>query len=297
MAQPAPAPRLGQGFRPADRPEPARRNHLRGRSHQGFEGDVIASALAGAASGCSRARSSTIARAAFCRWPGTTPTRWCSCRTSRTCLPTATASSRASRSWARTTAARSPTTAARRCACSAAFCPSASTIGRFTGRRRVEALGADHPQLRRAWQSEPERAAPLLRQGLRFLRSGRGRRRAGRHERGARGGRARLEVLLVEEFPILGGSLAYARFGAEPTRAQQEHGRLVAEIEASPNITVYTDAVCNGLFADNFLPVIRGNRMYKVRAAVSSPPARSSSRWCSATTTCPGSCSARARSA
>ena len=40
----------------------------------------------------------------------------------------------------------------------------------------------------------------------------------------------------------------------------------VAELEASPNITVYTDAVCNGLFADNWLPVIRGNRMYKVRA-------------------------------
>jgi sarcosine oxidase subunit alpha len=75
-----------------------------------------------------------------------------------------------------------------------------------------------------------------------------------------------LEVLLVEEFPILGGSLAYARFGAEATRAQQEHRRLIAGIEASPNVTVYTDAVCNGLFADNFLPVIRGNRMYKIRA-------------------------------
>ena len=75
-----------------------------------------------------------------------------------------------------------------------------------------------------------------------------------------------LEVLLVEEFGVLGGSLAYARFGADASRAQQEHGRLVAGIEASPNITVQTDAVCNGLFADNFLPVIRGNRMYKVRA-------------------------------
>jgi sarcosine oxidase, subunit alpha len=75
-----------------------------------------------------------------------------------------------------------------------------------------------------------------------------------------------LEVLLVEEFPILGGSLAYARFGAEATRAQREHSRLVAEIESSPNIAVYTDAVCNGLFADNFLPVIRGSRMCKVRA-------------------------------
>ena len=36
---------------------------------------------------------------------------------------------------------------------------------------RVEALGADHPQLRGSRQSEPERAASLLRQGLRFLRS------------------------------------------------------------------------------------------------------------------------------
>src|SRR5919106_1630904 len=75
-----------------------------------------------------------------------------------------------------------------------------------------------------------------------------------------------LEVLLVEEFGILGGSLAYARFGADATRAQQENGRLVAKIEASPNISFYPAAVCNGLFADNFLPIIRGNRMYKVRA-------------------------------
>ena len=47
MAPPAPAPRLGQGFgllvdqsRPID-------IRFEGRSYRGFEGDVIASALAG----------------------------------------------------------------------------------------------------------------------------------------------------------------------------------------------------------------------------------------------------------
>ena len=56
---------------------------------------------------------------------------------------------------------------------------------------RVEALGADHPQLRRPWSGEPEGSAPLLRQGLPLLRRRRGRRRAGRHERRARGGGSR----------------------------------------------------------------------------------------------------------
>ena len=34
---------------------------------------------------------------------------------------------------------------------------------------REKALGADHPQLRRAWKSKPERAAALVRQGLWLL--------------------------------------------------------------------------------------------------------------------------------
>jgi sarcosine oxidase subunit alpha len=80
------------------------------------------------------------------------------------------------------------------------------------------------------------------------------------------GARAGAEVLLVEENPVLGGALAYARFDAEGTLGEARRRELVAAVEAEANIEVMTGAICNGWFADNWLPVIRGNRMYKVRA-------------------------------
>ena len=78
--------------------------------------------------------------------------------------------------------------------------------------------------------------------------------------------KAGAEVLLVEENPVLGGSLTYARFDAEGRRAEEHRLALTEAVEAGPGITVMTDSVCNGWFADNWLPVIRGNRLYKVRA-------------------------------
>jgi len=78
--------------------------------------------------------------------------------------------------------------------------------------------------------------------------------------------RAGAEVLLVEENAVLGGSLTYARFDADGTAGASKCEALVAAVEAEPNIKIMTDAVCNGWFADNWLPVIRGNRLYKVRA-------------------------------
>ncbi len=74
------------------------------------------------------------------------------------------------------------------------------------------------------------------------------------------------EVLLAEENPVLGGSLTYARFDVAGTLAEARRAELVAAVEAQPRIEVMTDAVCNGWFADNWLPVIRGNRLHKVRA-------------------------------
>ena len=75
-----------------------------------------------------------------------------------------------------------------------------------------------------------------------------------------------IEVLLVDENPSLGGSLNYSRLDAEGRKARELRQRLVAEVEANSNITVMTDATCNGWFADNWLPIIRGKRLYKVRA-------------------------------
>ncbi|AYG70867.1 MULTISPECIES: 2Fe-2S iron-sulfur cluster-binding protein [unclassified Rhizobium] len=65
-------------------------------------------------------------------------------------------------------------------------------------------------------------------------------------------------VLIVDENPIIGGATNYARL---------EMGRdLAHEVAVHPKIEVWTDATCNAWYADNWLPVIRGNRLYKLRA-------------------------------
>ncbi|ELS43234.1 2Fe-2S iron-sulfur cluster-binding protein [Pseudomonas syringae] len=74
------------------------------------------------------------------------------------------------------------------------------------------------------------------------------------------------KVLLIEQQPILGGSLAYARFDVEGLRAEQLRRELVAAVEAHDNIEVLKQATCNAWFTDNYLPVIQGKRLYKVRA-------------------------------
>jgi sarcosine oxidase subunit alpha len=74
------------------------------------------------------------------------------------------------------------------------------------------------------------------------------------------------QVLLIEEQPILGGSLTYARFDVAGTRAEALRQELVGAVEQHANIRVLKHAVCNAWFADNYLPVIQGKRLYKVRA-------------------------------
>ena len=75
-----------------------------------------------------------------------------------------------------------------------------------------------------------------------------------------------LDVLLLDEWPVPGGSLCYARFGRSGKTAARLRRKLIAEIDASPNITVMTSATCTGAFTDNWLPVISGNRLHKIRA-------------------------------
>lgn len=74
------------------------------------------------------------------------------------------------------------------------------------------------------------------------------------------------QVLLVDENPVLGGSLNYARFDVTGELGAVLQIKLTTKIAAQGNITVMTDAICNGWFADNWLPVIKGNRLYKIRA-------------------------------
>ena len=74
------------------------------------------------------------------------------------------------------------------------------------------------------------------------------------------------QVLLIEQQPILGGSLTYARFDVENNRADTLRRELINAVEGHANIQVLKKATCNAWFTDNYLPVIQGKRMYKVRA-------------------------------
>uniref|UniRef100_UPI000F085738 2Fe-2S iron-sulfur cluster-binding protein n=1 Tax=Pseudomonas viridiflava TaxID=33069 RepID=UPI000F085738 len=74
------------------------------------------------------------------------------------------------------------------------------------------------------------------------------------------------QVLLIEQQAILGGSLTYARFDLDGQRAGQVRSELVEAVESHANIRVLKQATCNAWFTDNYLPVIQGKRLYKVRA-------------------------------
>ncbi|ADZ91658.1 2Fe-2S iron-sulfur cluster-binding protein [Marinomonas mediterranea] len=73
-------------------------------------------------------------------------------------------------------------------------------------------------------------------------------------------------VLLVDEQPELGGALTYHRFDIDGKESRSLRDSLVARVEQHDNIQILRNATCNGWFTDNYLPVIQGTRMYKVRA-------------------------------
>ena len=73
------------------------------------------------------------------------------------------------------------------------------------------------------------------------------------------------EVALIEEWPILGGSLAYSRFERDGGRSVMGE-ELAAEVAQRANIRVMTDATCSGFFADNWLSIVKGQRLFKLRA-------------------------------
>lgn len=74
------------------------------------------------------------------------------------------------------------------------------------------------------------------------------------------------DVILIDENKQLGGALTYHRFDTQGGLAESTLQSLLAKVEQLPNIRVMTDAVCNAWFSDNYLPVIQGKRMHKIRA-------------------------------
>lgn len=75
------------------------------------------------------------------------------------------------------------------------------------------------------------------------------------------------DVLLVDSNPELGGALTYARFAPDKSEADHALKALLEKARRLTNLRILTDATCNGWFADNWLPVLRGNCLYRVRAA------------------------------
>ncbi|HVR65376.1 MAG TPA: 2Fe-2S iron-sulfur cluster-binding protein [Verrucomicrobiae bacterium] len=74
------------------------------------------------------------------------------------------------------------------------------------------------------------------------------------------------EVILIDENAALGGSLTYARFDASGQRGLRQAAELTTALPAAGNIRVMTGTTCNGLFSDSWLALVKGTRLYKLRA-------------------------------
>jgi sarcosine oxidase subunit alpha len=68
------------------------------------------------------------------------------------------------------------------------------------------------------------------------------------------------DVVLCDENPEIGGSLTYGRH--DPAMLAD----LTARSEALPNLRIMTGTLCNGWYEDNWLPLIQGDRLYRIRA-------------------------------
>ena len=74
------------------------------------------------------------------------------------------------------------------------------------------------------------------------------------------------EVVLADENTALGGALLHGRLDASGIRTADARTQLVGDVEAQDRISVMTGTACLGWYADNWLPLVRGNRLYKLRA-------------------------------
>ncbi len=74
------------------------------------------------------------------------------------------------------------------------------------------------------------------------------------------------EVILIDDAPRLGGSLLFTRPDENVSAIRATVEDMAAKVAADGQITVLSGATCQGVFADNWLSVTRGNRLYKLRA-------------------------------
>ena len=69
------------------------------------------------------------------------------------------------------------------------------------------------------------------------------------------------DTLLIEEMSELGGSLLYGRIGDSRDAADTLRRDLVAKARSLKNLTILTETVVSGLFTDDWVAAIGGNRL------------------------------------
>ncbi|MBK5016696.1 2Fe-2S iron-sulfur cluster-binding protein [Pantoea sp. S62] len=74
------------------------------------------------------------------------------------------------------------------------------------------------------------------------------------------------QVIIAEQLPLIGGAMSWARMAGEAKQTEQILQFMTSRVVTHPNIRVMLNATCNGWFKDHYLPVIQGQRMFKVRA-------------------------------
>lgn len=74
------------------------------------------------------------------------------------------------------------------------------------------------------------------------------------------------DTLLIEEWTQAGGSLLFGRVNGSRAEAETRRAALLARAEALPNLRLMTDTTVSGLFADHWAAALQGNRLYKIRA-------------------------------
>ena len=74
------------------------------------------------------------------------------------------------------------------------------------------------------------------------------------------------DTLLVEEWTQAGGSLLFGRVHGSRAEAEKRRAALLARAESLPNLRLMTDTTVSGLFADHWAAALQGNRLYKIRA-------------------------------
>jgi sarcosine oxidase subunit alpha len=81
----------------------------------------------------------------------------------------------------------------------------------------------------------------------------------------AEAARAGAETLLIDEWPMLGGSLLYNRIGPDRGEASTLRQRLLEEV-VSTGVRIMSGATVSGLFEQGWIAALSGNRLYKIRS-------------------------------